>query len=443
MPILKPRSIAAVLALALASMTAPHALEAAPAARPASFLHRAALGEGANPVWIAPEVDVARLIQEDLIAEGQPRPVRVGFPMKADLAPGRFGAWETLPDGSRLWRVRITSRGALWIALGFGTFRMQPGGALWAYSADESVVHGPFTSADVREHGQLWIPPIAGDTVVVEVRWPSDRGDEMPNIHLGTVSHGYKPWGGIGEPKDEPGVDAGACNIDVNCPLGANWQDEKRGVVNLLSGGSGYCSGSLIVTSARDCENYVLTAAHCLNSQGEAASTVFQFNYERPACGSGTPPSNQTSSGSTLVATYSQSDATLLRMSNEPLEAFDAYYNGWSRSTTAPTESWCIHHPSNDEKKITFNDDPLQPGQNWGPRTGASTTGNRARRSPGRRAHRSSIRTRASSASSTAVQRRARASRTTSTASSTCPGREAARRPRASATGSIREARGP
>lgn len=339
----------------------------ASAAEPPSFSTPLERDAPALALWTAPPVDVPKLLAEDALRDGIPAPVRVGFPMKSDLSPARGGSWAPLPDGSRVWRVQVSSKDALWIALGFGTFRLQPGGVLWAYDPARETVRGPYTSADVHEHGQLWLAPIAGDTVIVELLWPKDLADETPNIHLGTVSHGYKPWGGIGRAKDEPGVDAGSCNIDVNCPLGDDWQDEKRGVVNLLSGGSGYCSGSLIVTSARDCENYVLTAAHCLSSSGEAASTVFQFNFERPACGSGTPPSDQTSSGSTLVATTSASDATLLRMSNEPLEAFDAYYNGWSRSTTASPEAWCIHHPNNDEKKISYNDDTLLPGENYGP----------------------------------------------------------------------------
>lgn len=315
--------------------------------------------------WTAPPVDVERLMEEDQERMHMDVPFRVGYPMKADLAPGRFGEVATGEDGRRRWTVRVHSKGALWIALGFGTFRVQPGVELIVRDAQADTVLGPFNHQDVRSHGQLWMPPVEGDTVEVELSWPADMKSD-PNLHLGTVSHGYRPWGGIGEP-DAPEPDAGACNIDVNCPLGDDWQDEKRGVVNLLSGGSGYCTGSLIATTARDCQNYVLTAAHCVSGSSRAASTVFQFNFERPECGSGVAPTDQTLSGSTLVSTYGPSDMTLLEMDSSPPEEFEAYYNGWSRSTTPATESWAIHHPNNDEKKISFNEDPLIDGQNWGP----------------------------------------------------------------------------
>lgn len=321
-----------------------------------------------SPLHRLPPVDVAALLAEDAARSGKDVPPRAGFPMKTDLEPARAAGLETLPSGERVWRFRVRSDGAMWLVLGFGTFRLQPGASLSVFDPERRTVHGPYDATDQRSHGQLWVPPVQGDTAVVEIRWPSPPKQAIsPNLHLGTVLHGYRSVFGIGAPADPMEPDSGTCNIDTNCPLAANWQDEKRGVVNLLDSGGGYCSGSLITNTARDCRNYVLTANHCLSSQSSAAGTIFQFNFERPQCGSGVAPTNQQVSGAFLRATYSASDMTLLEIDEEIPEAYGAYYNGWSRSTTAPTESWCIHHPSNDEKAITFNDDPLTDGQNWGP----------------------------------------------------------------------------
>ncbi|HEX6852126.1 MAG TPA: trypsin-like peptidase domain-containing protein [Candidatus Polarisedimenticolaceae bacterium] len=321
-----------------------------------------------TPIHRLPPVDVATLLAEDAARSGKDVPPRAGFPMKTDLEPTRAAKLEILENGERLWRFRVRSDGAMWLVLGFGTFRLQPGARLTVHDPGLRTIHGPYDASDQRSHGQLWVPPVPGDTAVVEVRWPHPPKDAIqPNLHLGTVLHGYRSVFGIGDPTDPIEPDSGACNVDPNCPLGANWQDEKRGVVNLLDSGGGYCSGSLITNTARDCRNYVLTANHCLSSQSSAAGTIFQFNYERPQCGSGVAPTNQQVSGAFLRATYSASDMTLLEIDEEIPEAYGAYYNGWSRSTTAPTESWCIHHPNNDEKAITYNDDPLIDGQNWGP----------------------------------------------------------------------------
>ncbi len=300
--------------------------------------------------------------------------------MATDLSPADSGTWEELVDGGRLWRLRIRTVGALWTVLGFDVFRLQVGGELRVYDPAGKTVMGPYTAADIRRHGQLWFPPIAGDELVVELYWPVELREVQPRLHLGTVSHGYKAFGLIGAQAGEigpvsgdaegpdPGAstlgvdDSGSCNIDVACPLGDAWQDAKRGVVILLSGGSAFCSGSLINTTADDCRPFVLTAAHC----GAGPSTTFGFNFEKPQCGAGSPPpaTNQTVTGSTVRANFSGSDFTLLEMDLAPPDEFDVYFNGWSRDPQPGIESWGIHHPRGDVKKISHNVDPLVDGQN-------------------------------------------------------------------------------
>jgi len=319
--------------------------------------------------WHAPAVDVPALLAEDDDNRGRLGvPVRIGFPMQTDLSPSDSGTWEDLLDGSRVWRLQVGSPGAIWVVLGFDLFQLQPGAELWVYPPDGSDVHGPFTHVDIRRHGELWFPPIAGDSLVVELHWPAERGDEAPDMHLGTVSHGYKPFGAVGreaDPVTEGVDDSGSCNIDVACPLGDDWRDPIRGAVILLSGGSGFCSGSLVNTTADDCRPYVLTANHC----GAGASTTFGFNFEKPACGGGTPPpaTNETVTGATPLASFAGSDFALLEMDSAPPESFGAYFSGWSRETAPAAESWGIHHPSGDVKKISHNSDPLVDGVNQGP----------------------------------------------------------------------------
>jgi hypothetical protein len=321
--------------------------------------------------WVAPAVDVAELLEEDAAAEGElERPRRIGFPMKTDLDTENSGVWEELPGGGQLWRLEVNSKSALWIVVGFSTFRLQQGGELRVFDPERRRIHGPFTSADIRSHGQLWFPPIEGDTAVVELVWPEELRGVKPKLDLGTVSHGYKSWAfPIAEDDPAAGVSlgSGGCNNDVNCPLGDDWQDQKRSVVLLLVGGSGECSASLINNTSNDCTPYMITAAHCgLNP----ASITFLFNYERPGCNSGSAPVTDTVTGSTLVANYTSSDVTLLLLDTPPPDDFNVFFNGWDRSGAQPQESWGIHHPSGDVKKISWNADPLINGispQGWGP----------------------------------------------------------------------------
>jgi len=346
-----------------------------PAAVPASEGARSETGRPIGALtldqiegWSSPEVDVQRLMEEDEANRGRKDiPLRIGFAMSTDLTPANSGTWEEILGGDRLWRLRVGTEGALWVVLGFDRFQLQPGSEMWVSDPDGTMVMGPYGHTDIRSHGELWFPPIAGDTLIVELRWPGELEGVEPDLHLGTVSHGYKPFGVVGRSTGTDALgDSGACNIDVHCPLGDAWQNEKRGAVILLSGGSSFCSASLINTTADDCRPYVLTARHC----GAGPSTSFGFNFEWPECdGGGTPPSptNETVTGATELASFSDSDFTLLEMDSAPPEAFGAYFNGWSRDTTPGTESWGIHHPSGDAKKISYNADPLVDGQNYGP----------------------------------------------------------------------------
>ena len=318
--------------------------------------------------WTAPDVDRERLVREDSNAPpGTAR--RVGLPLKTDLTPQNSGTWEELGGGNRLWRLRVHAPGALWTVVGFETFHLRPGAHLMAYDPGGTRVLGPFTAADVRRHGQLWLPPIEGDTVVLELAWPAALAGNSPRLRVGTVSHGYKQLGGFAVPGPGAGTDdptasaAGACNVDVNCPAGDDWQEAKRGVVQLLSGGSAFCSGSLVNTTANDCRPYVLTAHHC----NAGPSTTFRFNYERPGCETGSAVSNQLLTGASVVASNAGSDFTLLELDDEIPAEFEAYFNGWRRFSQSTLKSWAIHHPSGDVKKISYNDDPLVNGLYWGP----------------------------------------------------------------------------
>ena len=74
----------------------------------------------------------------------------------------------------------------------------------------------------------------------------------------------------------------GNCEVNVNCPEGIDWQDQKRGVVRIhlkRDGNTYYCSGSLVNNTKTDNIPYILTANHCgFNSTDqELQQWVFLF----------------------------------------------------------------------------------------------------------------------------------------------------------------------
>jgi hypothetical protein len=328
--------------------------------------------------WRSDPVNVPQLLLEDEANLGRTDiPYRVGYPMEVDISPSNAGTWEDLPDGSRLWRLKVATENAIWTVLGFDLFRLQYGAAMTVYDPDGKTVMGPYTAAHIRKHGELWFPPIAGDTLVVELYWPQKLRGVEPALHLGTVSHGYKSWGTIGIDQDPYGDgdivgagfgDSGSCNIDTpECPEAAGWEDPTRSVVMVLVGGSGNCSGSLLNSTAEDCAPLLLTAAHC----GEnGPGTTIGFNFVRTGCGTGQPvhsETTQTLTGGTLLADWGPSDATLIEMDEAPAEDWEVYFAGWSRDPNPAQFTYVISHPRGDVKKIAFDGDPPVDGFNWGP----------------------------------------------------------------------------
>jgi lysyl endopeptidase len=320
---------------------------------------------------LLPRVNVERLLAEDAAREGLELPLRVGQPIPERLSPATHGTWDDLPGGGRLWRLRISSEGARWLALALGRHDLPPGASLRAYDPAGRVSWGPYTSADSRRHGRLWLPPVPGDTLVVELVWPAELRGQSPDLRIDEVSHGYRDaWhGDVTAPIEQSttSVDpSGTCNVDVNCPGGEEWQEAKRGVVQLLIAGGTLCSGSLINTTARDCRPYVLTAAHCLATDVDSAETLFRFAYERSLCEGGEAPTSQVLQGATVLATYASSDFTLLELDKAPPPDFEPYFNGWNRESVAPPSASSIHHPKGAAKKIAHDLDPLTGGSSTG-----------------------------------------------------------------------------
>lgn len=340
--------------------------------------------------WTTPGVSRDRLALED---KERPGIARIGLPIPAGVTPQTHGRWTSAPEGGRLWKIEVRSPSALWLALGFDRFRLPEGARLTARDASGAAL-ATRTAADVRAHGQLWLPPFAGDTVALELLWPRELRDRTPELRLGTVTHGYEPWGEISAPS---GTD---CNIDVNCsPEGDAWQAQKRGVVQLFIASSGFaCTGSLINNTANlatgappfdavypagmRCAPYLLTAAHCFEFGGTAESTTFFFNFDvdpNLACQSGQAtgiaPRSQTLTGATTVANWATSDFRLLLLDELPPREFAAFLSGWNRQTTPATEATTIHHPADTgasildvlPKKITHDSDAPVEGTVFGP----------------------------------------------------------------------------
>ncbi len=342
-PLLAP--LTALLALSTVVATA----QISAGSMPYSFQQTIA---SAIPTASMPPTDLATLLAEDELA-AKDEPYRFGYSHDVHLNLENSGNWMELPDGSRLWQLRITSAGAYTISLLYDDWFIPDGCDLFIYNEARDFVIGAFTSFNNWVDGTNITQPVWDDVTILEYHeTAAARGQSR--LSISNVVHAYRNVFGRSDanPLDNYG-DSGTCNNNVNCPEGALWQTNKRGVAMILtSGGSRICTGSLVNNTNQDQTPYFLTANHCL---GGSSTWQFMFNYESPGCTNQNGPTNQTVSNSTLRANWSGSDFALLQLSSAVPAAYNPYYNGWNRVDAAATNSVCIHHPSGDIKKITFD----------------------------------------------------------------------------------------
>ncbi|MBM4117099.1 hypothetical protein FJ251_05040 [bacterium] len=348
MRLLRPMLGLALLALACLPTLAAGALLATPSAQtqPLAALESVEL-------YRAPVVDaaLARLEDEDREAEGLPPRFAIPFPV--ELSPASAGTWETIPGGNQVWRLRVASPGALSLNLGFTRFALPEAAQLIVYAADFSDGTRAFTAADNAAHGELWTPVVMGDALVIELTVPVKAADRV-ELMLGSVNVGYRGFGELlGRDR------SGACNVDVVCPEGDDWRSEIPAIGVISTGGSTFCTGFMVNNTAQDARPYFMTANHCGINTGNAASLVVYWNFESPTCGQhggGSLAQNQT--GSFFRASYSASDFTLVELDELPNPAWGVTYAGWDKSSADPASAVAIHHPSTDEKSISFEYDP-------------------------------------------------------------------------------------
>ncbi|MBU8869338.1 MAG: trypsin-like peptidase domain-containing protein [Gemmatimonadales bacterium] len=300
----------------------------------------------------SPVLDLTVLDREDGEREAAGLPYRFAKSDPVTINPQSSGTWEELGGGLALWRQRISCPGALTLNLGFTQYFLPQGSRLLVYPADGSGRVLAFDERDNKSHGQLWTPIFMTTELVVELVVDRLMKDGVV-LELGSIGCGYREFGGAATEK------SGSCNIDVVCPEGDPWRDEIDSVGVYSVNGTFMCTGTLMNNTAGDGRALFLTAEHCNVTDEHDATVVVYWNFQSPNCGDQSGGSlDDFQSGSTLLAAGLDSDFTLIELNDIPDPALGVKYAGWDRSDVDPTSAVCIHHPSTDEKSISFEDDP-------------------------------------------------------------------------------------
>lgn len=314
------------------------------------------------PVVVMATPDYDKLVLEDAITDQHKDvPYRFGEEFEVDYDFNHSGRW-TEEDGLKIWQLAISSPGALNMSLRFDEFRIPKGGELYIWTADREEFIGKFDHRSNKNSGVLATSLLHGDKIIVEYAVKADLEDKGM-LRIGQVVHGYRTFlksRFMDEASQQRGPfgTSGNCEVNVNCPEGADWQIEKKAVAIIVEGGYGLCTGALVNNTNNDGTPYFLTANHC--TQGSAVGNwVFYFNHESSGCSGTTGPQSQSISGSSLVANNGASDFALLLLDDTPPASFNVQYAGWDAtdSEAGVSSATCIHHPSGDIKKISFEND--------------------------------------------------------------------------------------
>lgn len=313
------------------------------------------------PVVALPAVDHEALLAEDAAKPTGPAagPTRFAVDQAANISSFRDGRWDILADGWHRWQVEIHSPGALSLNLRFDVFDLPGNARLWLYDPEGRLVQGPFTPEDRDEEGGLSTPIVLGDRVIVELTAPPGT-DAAARLSISRINHGYRIFGETSEQAKQ-----GSCNIDVICPEGDAWRNQIRAVARYTIDGIYLCTGTLVNNTAEDDRPLFLTADHCDVRASNDHTMIVYWNYESAACGDLSGGRlNRYQTGATFLSTWEWnwsggSDFTLVELDTQPDPQNNVYYAGWDVTGNTPQSSVCIHHPSGDEKAISFDSDPL------------------------------------------------------------------------------------
>ncbi len=283
------------------------------------------------------------------------KPLKCAYPFAVSLSPSNSGEWEVQGD-YRIWKLEIESEGALSIALGFGKYKLPHGAKLFVFNENRTDIIGAFTETNNKESGTLTTMPVEGDKIFVQYEELIDSEFEG-ELEVSRISHVYV---NIKSTDPRRPIDlAGECNININCEIAEEYGNAKNSVCRIYipkPKADELCTGTLMNNTANDGKPYLITAAHCIENSIQAQESLFLFNYESPYCGSFDGDNTHSLEGSSLKAKYDSLDFSLVELSVAPPNYFRPYYAGWDVSGNVPSNSFSVHHPWGDIKKIAIDE---------------------------------------------------------------------------------------
>lgn len=317
-----------------------------------------------------PKMDIEGLMREDSVrtanerrapsayrtsAEREtPTGYRLGLSYDVEQTLETSSDETTTETGEKVRTYDIESENALSLSVYFSQYHLTKGDTLYIIS-DEGGILGPYTEKENLKSGVLPTPLIEGKKIRIALKTNGKENTDR-RLKIGKVSQSYRDFRRLPYQNSTTEDNCSAYN------MGAFSAEAQAVCLIIFQKGSSMnaCSGVMMNNTNEDGRPYLLTAAHCVETDDEANTTVVYFNYQSPLGNSAIRGSMEFYSvAPTLRAYASDIDFSLLELPSKPERDFMPYMAGWNIGSAPQKPYYGIHHPNGTVKRLTNTALPL------------------------------------------------------------------------------------
>lgn len=207
---------------------------------------------------------------------------------------------------------------------------------------------------------EFWAAHIPGDSAIV--RLYSQNSEEGWGFVIDKWSRGYEQEyiKALMEESDIPTDEEAICTLDdkewAKCYAGTTMYEKSRAVCRLLINGTRTCTGWLLGS-----EGHVITNQHCIENQGDADNTDFEFMAEGATCSTDCSmglscPGTIVATASTLIKSDYDLDYALVLLPTNVTSTY-GYLRFRKWLPTVGERIYVPQHPSAKGKQLAVNSD--------------------------------------------------------------------------------------
>lgn len=295
----------------------------------------------------------------------QPQKITIGERVLSDKKLMANHARATL-TGEQLLSQTVQHLGAQYVKLHFSQVQW-PAGAVLVVRNPDNTERYQYRADDLRQatfqaelgdngNQQFSAMSISGDTAIVEWHWPSQTNAQllMTATPVAVIDSYF-----VG--KQDPTAELttfSTCGAnerrDVQCWANSHPTEfeRTRPVARLLIGGSSLCTGWRVSS-----DNRIFTNNHCVETNSEATSTEFWFNYQNTSCGGNTRETIVKVTGASLLKTDYTLDYSLITVNNFANISQFGYFGLDVREATQGERIYIPQHGAGNPKELAIESD--------------------------------------------------------------------------------------